>query len=132
MPAKRGPTRALPAGADAPPLQVAAILTAALGYSLYLLVNRGRLSWPPHELLNALATVCGCLALAGPLVLGRRGGDPGLGEQFWMMGGLLLWVYNLAAVARGDWRPSSWSSPPGVPSLGLTILAAGLASWRLR
>ena len=51
----------------------AILLTAALGWGLSLLIQRGRLTWPPMALLSSLSTMAGCLALVGPLILARSG-----------------------------------------------------------
>src|SRR5271157_6012851 len=59
----------------------AILLTAALGWGFSLLIQRGRLTWPPLALLSSLSTLAGCLALVGPLILARSGGKEGsLGE----------------------------------------------------
>jgi hypothetical protein len=113
------------------PLVNAALLSAALAYGLWLLVARGRLSWPPHELLSGGYTLAGCLALVGPLVLARRGsGEGGLGDLLWLTGGLLLWIFDLAALARGEAHVISWVNPLGVRTMGLAMLAVLLAGWR--
>lgn len=115
------------------PLVNATLLTLALGYGLWLLVDRGRVSWPPHELLTGLHTFAGCLALVGPLVLSRReGAEGGVGELAWMTGGLLVWIHDLAALAQGRYQNHSWVTPLEVAPMGLTILAVVVAGWRLR
>ncbi|HWE39854.1 MAG TPA: hypothetical protein VG406_25110 [Isosphaeraceae bacterium] len=91
------------------------------------------MSWPPRELLAGATTLAGCLALVGPLVLGRKEStDGGLGELIWLSGGLLVWVFDLAAAARGRWRGTSWATPLDVQFMGLIVLAVALAGWRLR
>ena len=42
----------------------ALLVAAATAWGLNMLVQRGRLTWPPYALLNSLATIAGCLALA--------------------------------------------------------------------
>jgi hypothetical protein len=133
-PARRNAPSKPGAAAIAPaPLVNAALLAGAIGYGLWILVDRGRLSWPPTDLLAGASTVAGCLALVGPVVLARRdSGESGLGELVWMTGGLLLWVFDLAALARGEARALAWVNPLGVRTMGLTILAVGAAGWRIQ
>jgi hypothetical protein len=98
-----------------------------------LLVTHGRMSWPPHQLLSSIFTVAGCLAMIGPIVMARgEPGDRGLGELLWMTGGLLVWVFDLVALARGQWRSTAWATPLESQTMGLTILAVLLAGWRCR
>ena len=81
-----------------------------------LLVMRGRVTWPPHELLASIYTVAGCLALVGPLVLARgESGDGGLGELLWMTGGLLIWVFDGVAAAPGPVADDGLGDPPRCP-----------------
>src|SRR4051794_9874302 len=120
-----------PAAPSASPLVHAAVFAAALGYGLWLLIDRGRVSWPPHALLSGAYTLAGCLALVGPIILARRdGSDVGLGELLWLTGGLLVWVFDLAALAGGSVREVAWLNPLGVRAMGLTILAVLVAGWR--
>ncbi len=130
MPAKRDADRAT---AQATPVLNAFLIVLALAFGLWLLVRRGNVSWPPTNLLSSAYTVAGCLALAGPLVLARREGGEGsgLGEQAWLTGGLLLWLSNLVAAIQGDYRAATWATPLAAPTLGMTMLAVLLASWRL-
>ena len=136
MPSKRAPGRSAPSGgASSPstPLVNALLVTAAVGYGLALLVTRGRVSWPPHQLLASLYTVAGCLALVGPVVLSRRdGGESGLGDLLWMTGGALVWVFDGLAAVRGEWRATAWATPLGSQTMGLTILAVLIAGWRCK
>lgn len=137
MPPKRTgtkPSAAAPAGhSTSPQLVNALLLGAALSYGLYLLVMRGKVSWPPHDLLAGIYTLAGCLALVGPVVLARsESGERGLGELLWMTGGLLLWVFNATALIRGTWRSQTWATPLGYETMGLTMLAVLLAGWRCR
>jgi hypothetical protein len=128
---KRAPAKA--AGPASSPLVTAVLLAAAVGYGVWLLVERGRISWPPNELLSSAYTLAGCLAVVGPLVLSRRdAAEGGLGDLLWMTGGLLIWVFDLAALARGEGRALAWLNPLGVRVMGLTVLAVLLAGWRLR
>ncbi len=128
--AKRTATK--PSAVASSPLSTAVLLAAALSYGLWLLVSRGRVSWPPGELLANAYTVAGCLALVGPVVLARRDrSESGLGELLWMTGGLLVWVNDLAAVLRGEFRSLAWTTPLGYQPMGLALLAVLLAGWRL-
>jgi hypothetical protein len=132
MNSKRAATRAAAPSASTPLFNMLALLVA-LGYGVWLLVARGRLSWPPHELLASATTIAGALALVGPLVLARReAGEGGLGDLVWLTGGILIWVFNGAGVLQGVARPASWVAPLGARAMGLTILAVLLAGWRLR
>ena len=116
-----------------PPLGTALLLGAALCYGLGTLFARGRLTWPPDQLLASTFTVAGCLALIGPILLYRReAGEIGLGELLWMAGGLVVWVFDLAAVAKGEVTTLSWATPLGYQPMGLTILAVLLATARAR
>lgn len=117
------------------PATNAALIASALAYGLWALVDRGRVSWPPRELLAAGTTFAGCLAVVGPLVVGRRdNGQAGLGDVLWLAGGLLIWVFDLAAIARGRTgaRGFSWTSPIDATTMGLFLLAVGLATVRAR
>jgi hypothetical protein len=119
--------------ASSGPVFNAVLLGVAVCYGLVLLVNRGRLAWPPNQLLASLYTLAGCLALVGPIVLARgESGESGLGELLWMTGGLLVWVFDAVAALRGDWRSTAWVTPIGYQTMGLTILAVLLAGWRCR
>src|SRR5262249_57492271 len=102
----------------------ALLVGAALAWGLSLLVQRGRLTWPPYSLLSSLATLAGCLALVGPLIFFRSGEIQGsLGELAWMTAGILIWSYDIAAVLQGRWRGLSWAPPLSDRTLGLTALA---------
>lgn len=117
----------------ASPLINALVVGAAVLAGMGILVARGRVGWPPHQLLASLFTVAGCLALVGPLILARsEAADGGLGELLWMAGGLLIWVYDVAAIIRGEWRTASWITPLDHQTMGLTVLAVLLAGWRCR
>ncbi len=97
------------------------------------LFARGRLSWPPTQLLASIYTVAGFLAIVGPIVLHRREStEIALGELLWMTGGLVVWVFDLAALARGEFRTTTWATPLGYQPMGLTILAVLLTAWRCR
>jgi hypothetical protein len=133
MASKRVAPRTPASTSAAPPLGTALLLGAALCYGLGTLVARGRLTWPPDQFLASTYTVAGCLALVGPILLHRRqSGEIGLGELLWMAGGLVIWVFDLAAVARGEAQGLSWATPLGYQPMGLTILAVLLATWRGR
>jgi hypothetical protein len=108
-------------------------MAAALACGLWTLVARGRVSWPPNDLLANSYTLAGCLALVGPLVLMRRdAAESGLGDLLWMTGGLLVWMFDIAALLRGGYRSLAWATPLGHEAMGLTILAVLLAGWRMR
>ncbi len=109
----------------------AILFAVALGWGFSLLFQRGRLTWPPMALLSSLSTLAGCLALVGPLILARSGGKEGsLGELAWMTGGLLIWLFDLAAAFQGASRGLNWTTPLGDRTMGLTMLAVLLAGWR--
>ena len=131
--AKPAPARPIPRASTTPLLNIG-LIAGSLAYGVWLLVQGDRLTWPPGPLLASLYTVAGCLGLVGPIVLAsasRDRGGSGLGELIWMTGGLLIWAFDLAAAARGDWGRSSWATPLDYRSMGLTTLAVGLAGWRL-
>lgn len=135
MPAKRAsakPPAASAAGSSSPALNVV-ILGSAAAYGLWLLVARGRMSWPPTDLAANIYTVAGCLALVGPFILLRRdGGESGVGDTVWLTAGVLLWVFNLAALVRGAGRLATVATPISPELMGLIILAVGVAAWRSR
>lgn len=132
MASKRSNAATAPRGAATPYVN-AALLAVAVSYGLWLLVIRGRVDWPPHDFLNSVYTVTGCLALVGPLVLLRRSaGEGGLGDLVWLSGGLLTWTFDLAALVRGEPVGPSWATPLATTPMGLTILAVLLAGWRTR
>ncbi len=128
----KSPTSASPSVTS--PIVTSLLLAGALGLGLWTLVVRGRVSWPPTQLLSSLFTVAGCLALVGPILLASRKGrgEGGLGELLWMAGGLIVWIFDLAAVVRGEWRGLAWTTPLGYQAMGLTILAVLIAGWRWR
>ncbi len=137
MASKRAPFKSSAAPASSSPASGpafnAVLLGAAICYGLVILVNRGKLAWPPNQLLASLYTVAGCLALVGPIVLLRgESGEAGLGELLWMTGGLLVWVFDAVAAVRGEWSTTAWATPLGYQTMGLTILAVLLAGWRCR
>jgi hypothetical protein len=122
------------AGGVSSPLITASLIAGAVGLGIWTLVVRGRLSWPPTELMANLFTVAGCLAVVGPIVLlsRREKGEGGLGELVWMAGGVIVWVFDIAAIAKGDWRGLAWTTPLGYQAMGLTILAVFISGWRWR
>ncbi|CAN5899726.1 hypothetical protein BH23PLA1_BH23PLA1_11570 [soil metagenome] len=128
------PTAGSSTSSASPPLLNATLLGSAIGYGLWLLVQRGGISWPPRELLAGGFTLAGCLALVGPIVLNPRAAasEGGLGEFLWMTGGLLVWVFDLAAVSRGEMRSVNFATPLDPETLGLIVLAVLLAGWRAR
>jgi hypothetical protein len=132
MGAKRAGGQASGASASADhAITNALLLLAAIGWGLSLLIQKGSLSWPPVALLSSLSTLCGCLALVGPLILARSaGGGNNLGELVWLTAGLLVWLFDLAAVIQGRARSLNWATPLGDRTMGLAILALLLAGWR--
>lgn len=131
MSAKRAGGPSANAGSSDHAVGNALLLAAALALGLTLLVRRGRLTWPPLELLSSLSTLAGCLALVGPLILARSGGREGsLGELVWLTGGLLLWLFDLAGAFQGQARTMNWTTPLGERTMGLVILAVLLAGWK--
>ena len=73
MTAKRASARSAAAvAAPASPLVNATLLAAAAAFALWLLVARGRVSWPPSDLIASVYTLAGCLALVGQPRLRRR------------------------------------------------------------
>jgi hypothetical protein len=115
----------------ASPVFNAVLLAAAALYGVWMLVARGRMSWPPTDLAANLFTVAGCIALVGPIVLYRREpAEPGVGETVWLTSGLLLWVFNAAALVRGEGRWSTLATPMSAGTLGLIMLAVAAAAWR--
>jgi hypothetical protein len=111
------------------------LLVVAITYGIWLLVSGGRMSWPPSQLLASIYTVAGCLALVGPVIVLRNGAaERGLGELLWMTGGMLVWVFNIAAAIRGSWRSQGWAAatPLSYEAMGMTILAVLLAGWFCR
>ena len=130
MATKRSAPKA-PSTSSSPPIANAVLLGLALCYGVGLLFAKGKLDWPPTELMANSFTVAGCLALVGPILLHRRdSGEIGLGELLWMAGGLVIWVFDAAAIARGEARSTAWATPLGYQPMGLTILAVLLAGWR--
>ena len=109
----------------------AVLVTAALGGACSLLVQKGRLSWPPVELLSGLATIAGCLALVGPLILARAGRNGGnLGELVWLTGGLLIWIFDAVGMIGGNLKWTNWATPLGERTMGLIMLAVLVAGIR--
>ena len=93
--------------------------------------KKGRLTWPPYQLLSSLSTLAGCLALVGPLILIRSGEIEGsLGELLWLTGGLLVWFFDIEAVIQGHWKTMPLATPLHDRTLGLAILAVLLAGWK--
>jgi hypothetical protein len=132
MSAKRNAAPTSRAGASSgSAITNALLLAAALAWGLSELVQRGRLTWPPYALLSSLATIAGCLALVGPFILFRSGEMQGsLGELAWLTAGILIWTFDLVAVAQGRWRTIPWATPLSDRTLGLMVLAVLVAGWR--
>lgn len=124
-------TQSAPSGSTPHPVVTTLLLLGALGWAIGLLVHKGMMAWPPVRLLSCLATIAGCLALVGPIILARSGkGGGSLGELIWMTGGLLIWIFNLVGVAGGDLRSIDWATPLGPRAMGLIILAVLVAGLR--
>jgi hypothetical protein len=121
-------TRSLSAGR---PVLNALLVGAALFWGLNLLVQSGRVTWPPYALLGSVSTLAGCLALVGPLVLIRGGELSGsLGELVWLSAGLLVWILDIEGTLRGQWRSLHWANPLSDRTMGLFMLAVLVAGWR--
>ena len=119
------------ASASNPAIANAVLIAAAVFACAAFLIERGRLTWPPYQLLSSLSTLAGCLALVGPLILIRSGEIEGsLGELMWLTGGLLVWFFDIEAVALGRWKTVAWATPLSDRTLGLVILAVLLAGWK--
>src|SRR4051794_1050637 len=102
MAAKRAPAKSSAPTAPSP-VWNAVLVGLASSYALWLLVSRGRVAWPPSDLIANIYTVAGCIALVGPLVLLRRdGAETGVGDTLWLTGGLMVWIFNVAALIRGE------------------------------
>lgn len=113
------------------PLLSATLVLLAIGYGLMLLIDRREVSWPPRELLASLSTLAGCLAMVGPVLLWRVGSSEGtVGELTWIVGGLLLWTFNLSALASGQTRGLDWAAPVGPEVLGPVGFAVMVGGWR--
>jgi hypothetical protein len=114
-----------------PAIANALLVAASLLCGAWLLVQKGRLTWPPYQLLASLSTLAGCLALVGPLILIRSGQVEGsLGELLWLTGGLLVWFFDIEAVIQGHWKTIPLATPLHDRTLGLAILAVLLAGWK--
>jgi hypothetical protein len=114
-----------------PAIANALLIAASLACAGALLVQKGRLTWPPFQLLSSLSTLAGCLAMVGPLILIRSGEIEGsLGELMWLTGGLLVWFFDVEAVVQGRWNTMTWATPLNDRTLGLAILAVLLAGWK--
>jgi hypothetical protein len=114
-----------------PAVTNAMLIGAALIWGAALLIQRGRLTWPPYQLLASLSTLAGCLALVGPVILARSGELEGsLGELLWLVGGLLVWIFDVEGILQGRWRTIHWATPLSDQMMGLTILAVLVAGWK--
>jgi hypothetical protein len=130
MPPKRNQAGGGQSGSSHP-VVTTILLLGSIGWAFGLLFHKGMLEWPPVRLLSGLATIAGCLALVGPVILARSGKVGGsLGELIWMTGGLLIWIFNLVGVANGDLKTIDWATPLGPRAMGLIILAVMLAGLR--
>jgi hypothetical protein len=109
----------------------AVLIVGALAWGTILLVQRGRLTWPPYALLGSLSTIVGCLALVGPPILARSAeGHASLGELAWLTGGLIVWLFDIEAALSGHWQANRWATPLQDRTMGLMILAVIVAGWR--
>jgi hypothetical protein len=117
--------------ASNPAIANAVLVGVSLLCGAWLLVQKGRMTWPPYQLLSSLSTMAGCLALVGPLILIRSGEIEGsLGELLWLTGGLLVWFFDIEAVIQGHWKTMPLATPLHDRTLGLAILAVLLAGWK--
>jgi hypothetical protein len=135
MSAKRPPgpsTRSASSSSGSGSAVTNAILVAiAVSWGLSLLVQRGRLTWPPYALLSGLTTVAGCLALVGPVILFRSSEIQGsLGELAWLTAGVSIWLFDVVALFQGQWRTMAWATPLSDRTLGLIVLAVLVAGWK--
>lgn len=131
MSSKRAGSRSAESSAPDRAIFNALMVVAAVGGGLLLLVQRGRLSWPPYQLLASISTIAGCLAMVGPFILARPdAAKGGLGELLWMTAGILVWVLDISSAAQGQWRTMSWTSPLGDRMMGMMILAVLISGWR--
>ncbi len=118
-------------GSSQPAVLNALLIASALAVGITLLVQRGRLTWPPYALLSSLSTIAGCLALVGPIILARSANLSGsLGELGWLTAGILVWLFDVAAILQGQWRATAWATPLPDRSMGLFLLAVLLAGWK--
>lgn len=130
MASKRAPSGG-GSSSSPPPIVTALLLVGAVGWSIGLLVRKGMVTWPPTHLLSCLATIAGGLALVGPFILSRTGrGGGGLGELLWLTGGILIWIFNIVAIAGGNLKSVNWATPLGERAMGLIMLAVLLAGLR--
>jgi hypothetical protein len=132
MSSRRAPVQSSYSASPAGSAIINAILVgAAILWGVTLLVRHGRVTWPPLALLSSLATVAGCLALVGPIILFRAPDIQGsLGELGWLSAGLLIWLFDLVAVLQGQGRAVHWATPVSDRTLGLVVLAVLLAGWK--
>ncbi len=132
MSSRRAPSQSTHSASPSGPAIINAILVgSAILWGVSLLVRHGRVTWPPYALLSSLATVAGCLALVGPIILFRSSEIEGsLGELGWLSAGLLVWLFDLVAVFQGQWKSVHWATPISDRTLGLMVLAVLLAGWK--
>ena len=48
----------------------------------------------------------------------------------WLVGGLLVWIFDVEGVVQGRWRTMHWATPLSERAMGLTMLAVLLAGWK--
>lgn len=108
------------------------VLSGAMSLGLWLLVSRGLIAWPPMRLLGSLATVVGCIAACGPIVLVRRGKrELATGDLLWMVGGILVWVHAALALLAGTFRLELVPTPLAPSVMGTFIGTVLIAGWLL-
>jgi hypothetical protein len=132
MSSRRAPAQSAQSASPSGSAILNAILVgSAILWGVTLLVRHGRVTWPPFGLLTSLATVAGCLALVGPVILFRASEiDGSLGELGWLTAGVLVWLFDLVAVLQGQWKAVRWATPLSDRTLGLVILAVLVAGWK--
>ncbi len=117
----------------ASPLWNAAVVGVASMLAGWLLLSRYRYGWPSKELASTVSTIVGCLAIAGPFVLFRRGSEEqGVGDLSWMASGLLILTFDLASTVRGASGSHNWINPLEPRTMALIVLAFTLAGWHQR
>ncbi len=110
----------------------AVLLSGAMTLGLWLLVSRGLISWPPTRLMGSLATVAGCVAACGPIVLIRRGRtELATGDLLWMVGGILVWLHAALALMAGNFQIEVVPTPLAPKVLATFMGTVLIAAWLL-
>ncbi len=132
MAAKQSRSRPGPSSESAP-LWNAVLVVGAIALAGYVLVVRGALSWPPHELTGSIGIVAGCLTLIGPLVLWGRRGEAGasLGDHAWMTCGVAAWLFALARWSIGGAPSLDWTAPVAPWVIGGVAASTACSGWRI-